>query len=392
MKREYLTTEQGQLLLEQMGLEAFLMFTIQELNDYITQYAIVGIENAAALLIQSECQNNEHLSKMLKIDPFTDQIIAQEAPGTDYEQGIIFFNVSADVGKKKPRELGTAIAIDYYNCVQTIVENEMLEEDQALTADEVVKEIPVDEEILEPEIVEEAQPEFVEEVVEEIVEEEEQGPSEEEIALAEQQAAMEAAQLAHEQQMKQQQEAMHQQQVAHEQQMLAQQQEMMRQQQIMQQQELEHQQQIMQQQQMMQQQELQRQQMMMQQQMIQPMYNAPIEIPTNINYAEIYEDEIASDEPDKNVKYYDDQNKFLNKVYYAQSHGYEGKREYEFYGKKEEAPSEFQRVDYNRDFDELGLPVGPSDIQIEDIEHIGNSGYIPYPFGPLKRPPVPYDL
>ncbi len=399
MKREYLTTEQGQLLLEQMGLEAFLMFTIQELNDYITQYNIEGIPNAAALLIQSECQSNEALAKKLKIDPYADQIIAEEIEGTDYEQGIIFFNVSADVGKKKPRQLGTAIAIDYYNCVQTIVDNEMLEEDQAITADEVVKAEPeeefvdnvdgtVEEEILQPEMdyANEEQPEFVEEV-EEVIEE---GPTPEEVALAEQQEAMAAAQQAHEQQMLEQQEMMRQQQIAHEQQMLAQQQEMMRQQQIMQQQELERQQQMMMQQQMMQQQELERQQQMMMQQ--NSMYNQPIEIPKDVNYAEIYEDEIASDEPDKNVKYYDDHNKFLNKVYYAKSHGYEGKREYEFYEKKDEAPVEFQRVDYNREFDELGMPIGPDDIQIEDIEQIGNSGYVPYPFGPLKRSPVPYDL
>ncbi len=388
MKREYLTTEQGQLLLEQMGLEAFLMFTIQELNDYITQYEIAGITNAAALLIQSECQSNEKLSAKLKINPFIDQIMVEEAEGTDYDQGIIFFNVTADVGKKKPRQLGTAIAIDYYNCVQTIVENEMLEEDQALTADDVVQpesvqEVPeatVEEEILEPELelTNEEQPKFIEEVVPEKISEE--------AALAAEQEALDAARQA-QQQLAAQQEQLRQQRIAYEQQLAAQQ-EQIRQQQMLQQQEFQRQQMMMQQQMLQQQEEFERQQMYQ----ANMNYNAPIEIPKDVNYAEIYEDEIASDEPEKNVEYYDDHNKFLNKVYYAKSHGYEGKREYEFYEKKDEAPVEFKRIDYNREFNELGMPMGPVDIQIEDIDQIGNSGYVPYPFGPLKRPPVPYDL
>lgn len=487
MKREYLTTEQGKMLIREMRLKAFLLFTIQELNDYMIQYGISDTGNAASMLIQSECQNNEKLASSLKIDPFLDQIVATEADGSSYEEGLIFFNVVADVGKKKPRKLGKVVAIDYYNTVDLIVENEMLQEDQALTVDEVERPIPVSEpvievvesEILEPEIdlAESSQPEFVEEIVEQQPEQEtseaidsgqqesimqdeetilDAGQEDEELArqqaeleaariqqeeeLARQQAELEAARIqqeeelarqqaeqaamqqqAHEQMLAEQQQMMINQQQAHEkmmaeqlahqkemlaQQQLMQQQELERQQQMLKQQEIEHQKKLMEQQQMLQQHELERQMRKMeeqqrlqqleferQQQLLQEQmqqYSA-IEIPKNIYYNEIYGDEVASEEFDKNLEYYEGQNEFLNKVYYAKSHGFEGKREYDFY-QKDKVPSEFEKVDYIKEYDELGLPSGPSNILIENLESIGNIGYIPYPYGPLKRPPVPYDL
>ncbi len=368
MKREYLTTEQGNLLAQQMGIDAILMFTIQELNDYITQYNIAGIANAASLLIQSECQNNQLLSDKLKIDPFVDLIIATEAEGTNYEEGIVYFDVSADVGKKKPKVLGTAIAIDYYNCVQTIVEHDMLQEDQALTADEVVKPAPQE----------------VVEVIEEVIEEP-AGPSPEEIA-AQQAAQAEQQKQAYEQQMQAQQQA-------YEQQMQAQKQayeQQMQNQQQMQAQQQAYEQQLREQQQAYEQQLLAQKQE--QEKMLQQAQQPNNPVPIHINYAEIYADEIATDSPDANVKYYSNNNEFLNKVHYANTHGYQGKKEYDLYKSENKAPTEFKTIDYVDDFDQLTMPYGPNGIEIEDLDSIGNSGYVPYPYGPLKRPPVPYDL
>ncbi len=376
MKREYLTTAQGAMLLNEMGIDAFLLFTIQELNDYITTYQIAGIDNAAALLIQSECQSNPGLSEDLKIDPYTNQIFATEAEGTDFENGIIYFDITADVGKKKPKHLGTAVAIDYYNCVQTIVEADMLEEDQALTVDEVSH--PVEEEILEPEIetIEEQHPEFVEEVVEE-VEEIPQGPTPGELALAAQQEELRRQQAnvaqetaRQEAELAKQREELEKQRLMMIQAAQAQHEEIARQKEIQKQRE-----------------EIARQKEILRNQQ---MYGNTI--PLNIDYNEIYADEIESDLPEADIKYYENKNPFLNKVHYAKTHGYEGRKEYELYDAKREVPVEFKKIDYVEDYNNLSMPQGPIDIVIEDIDSIGNSGYVPYPFGPLKRPPVPYDL
>ncbi len=104
----------------------------------------------------------------------------------------------------------------------------------------------------------------------------------------------------------------------------------------------------------------------------------------------IYEDTNILDEQNNN--YMSLLNPFLDKVHYTKTKRLNDLETYEVYVNSDKKFKKYNDVDFNDEINNFKTPKNTSDIEIEDIEQIGNNGYIPYPYGPLKRPPVPYDL
>lgn len=85
-------------------------------------------------------------------------------------------------------------------------------------------------------------------------------------------------------------------------------------------------------------------------------------------------------------------NPFLNKVYKLYNNNLsEGQLE-DLYNKTSDNVGNYKEINVYENENLYMDPSSTDDIIIEGLENIDENKYIPYPNGPLNRPPVPFDL
>lgn len=96
--------------------------------------------------------------------------------------------------------------------------------------------------------------------------------------------------------------------------------------------------------------------------------------------------------PIENYYCNDPVNPFLNKVYKLYTNNASEEELENLYNETSEDVGQYKNVEVLGNENLFVDPESTDDIVIEGIENIDENKYIPYPNGPLNRPPVPFDL